>query len=1097
MCESRNSHYIVVLKLSSSGFIVSIMSLCPVTGCHGLHDPIGGTVDPRFSWASATRCSVCYCQGYVCGAGCLLRRAFVGRKQLSDHNTRKHASTAMLTTNVSWFGDVTNDDNSEDTDLVCPVPAVSFSSKGLQIFLDNTIKVGMISAIRHFVCGACFGSRTVPLEIINTVPVHDTYIVLLTARLVFRIGSVHQVLLCSLLSVLVQARPQLGSSSLPITRAQMISAITNITKRSSIAAAIPTPRPIELGQRHAYLSLKDAIGHALGLQPAKCIILDKYQRLMNSAEGRNCLMSAKGAFAMAQPNGLQQIVCCLTFWFDGWDPNSSLTKANKSPIWSGTVTLIFATLEGSVRFVTTRLVASGPGKADHTEVIQSLYDSTRALQTQCCSHKFWKRESSIYVLVYPSVLLITCDQPERRYLAGLLAGNSKLHACFGVSCNTAALTKNLEACTICIVAINRYIDQKAFTTRFSKPCDVCLQWNLPSVSGQQTEYSYQHPLESDFPDDAVSGAYFNTHAGIVSMSILKQAWDEAFQKWVLDRTWTQKQVEVYFKVLTINDATVARFVDQGRRCQLAEAYRNNPNTVTDEEICRDLKERLRDRPEDYVKPCAPPMWSWAEMHQLPEAVMHLTMGVVKSVAKFVHHWAASRNKSPYLAERMNFCINMHRQYCRIGRCPMATYSPLGKFPGWVADTFRSWWIWMPWLYSTLDSSTFCYQRYVLPDKPTHRWNGKEAKLFLKSRAYPGYTKLTAQASKDVVATMVLEPNWPPPEVVPSGCSVSVEQLQVLVWHCHALFKNMFAEPHQPSHQHAAEVHAKMLLTTIAMLDRLMNPGENMTNIYERKYNFISLPRAVALLPVYGSARNIQEGGLDGEGIVKMLRPLTPRGLKQHFARNLMDAFHRDQQLQEHCDEVRDHVTMLHTCTENERADMNRLAALEDAELNGSNDEGAPTLMEDEDDIAMEGIFAMDQQQFKKYKTLDCLKEYHTLGLPLSFVMADVHGTCQLGCVVGTGLEGKLIPLRVGRVAMTSSVGFPYFSIHIETDMQRSIPLYCRLNLDEKAIQHHRLVNYGHLLPHLATLEAVDNTTSPPYAIITTDGNHLDSLYTFI
>ena len=112
-------------------------------------------------------------------------------------------------------------------------------------------------------------------------------------------------------------------------------------------------------------------------------------------------------------------------------------------------------------------------------------------------------------------------------------------------------------------------------------------------------------------------------------------------------------------------------------------------------------------------------------------------------------------------------------------------------------------------------------------------------------------------------------------------------------------------------------------------------------------------------------------------------------------------------------------------------------------------------------------------------------------------MADVHGTGQLGCVVGTGLEGKLIPLRVGRVAMTSSVGFPYFSIHIETDMQRSIPLYCRLNLDEKAIQHHRLVNYGHLLPHLATLEVVDNTTSPPYAIITTDGNHLDSLYTFI
>jgi hypothetical protein len=40
---------------------------------------------------------------------------------------------------------------------------------------------------------------------------------------------------------------------------------------------------------------------------------------------------------------------------------------------------------------------------------------------------------------------------------------------------------------------------------------------------------------------------------------------------------------------------------------------------------------------------------------------------VKAVSKFIHsNWAAARNKSPYLAERMNFCINLHHNYCRIG-----------------------------------------------------------------------------------------------------------------------------------------------------------------------------------------------------------------------------------------------------------------------------------------------------------------------------------------------------------------------------------------------------------------------------------------------
>lgn len=120
--------------------------------------------------------------------------------------------------------------------------------------------------------------------------------------------------------------------------------------------------------------------------------------------------------------------------------------------------------------------------------------------------------------------------------------------------------------------------------------------------------------------------------------------------------------------------------------------------------------------------------------------------------------------------------------------------------------------------------------------------------------------------------MAILTTWPPPKVIPGSCAVRSNELQTMVWHCHSLFKNLFAAPHTCLHKHAAEAHAKMLLSTITTMDRKVNSKDNLQNIYEVKYNFISLPRAVQLLSTYGSARNIQEGGIDGEGVVKMLRP---------------------------------------------------------------------------------------------------------------------------------------------------------------------------------------------------------------------------------
>jgi hypothetical protein len=1058
------------------------MSSCQHPGCHGLHDALQGGQDMKFFWASASLCGVCGGRGYVCTLGCVVRKAMYSRAQLSRHNFKNHLSSVE---EPHCFGETSH---MEAHQPPCS-PVGCKSSASLQHFMCTSTSQGMLTAIRKLVCEACFASTTLSMDVIQSVPLHDTYMVLLIARLVFRIGSVHQVLLSSLLSVMVHARPQSGPSSLPINRSQMVRTISNLTNSTSIAVAIPTPHPVELGNCHAYIPLQDLIVHALGMQPASSIILEKYQRLVGSPKGRSCLWSAQKAFEAGPLTVLMRYVCFLMFWFDGWDPNSSLCKANKTPIWTGTVTLIFATLEGLVVFVTTRIITSGPGKADHTEVIQEIVDNVASLQELCNSHKFWTRANTAYALVYPVVLLVTCDQPERRTISGLLAGNSKLHACFGISCNTALLFTSLEACGRCVSQLNTYIRNGRFQHAFCTTCTVCHQWILPSTLGDQA-YRYRHPLEPGFPRDAVAGASLNTHAGMVTSSMLIHAWDEAFQNWIVLGTWTQKQVEVYFKVLTINDATTTGFVDQSRRYLLAREYLSNENIIQHPELRRELEERLKSHPADYVKPLHPPMWSLVEMDQLPEAIMHLAMGVVKSVAKFIHQWAAARNKSPYLAERLNFCITMHSRYCRIGRCPMAKYSPLGKFPGWVADTFRTWWIWMPWFYSTLDNNKFAYVTYFLPPTTPAQWTGAECKAFLKSRGHPGYTKLKASESKSIVRTMSHLPNWPPPELIPPACGVSSDQIQVMVGHCHSLFKYLFSEPHCKADAHAAAGHAKLLLTTLTALHRIMNPGDDVPNIYEVKYNFISLPRAVSLLAVFGSARNIQEGGIDGEGVVKLLRPLTPRGLKQHFARNLLDAYHRDQQLQELCDDVGVHMAMQNECTSQERDHLQRLAEMAEADLDASESMADPLLLDEE---LRDEEFVMDTQQYKTYKTVALLKEYLDLGLPLSFVVAQVEAEPTMGFVIGSGSAGYLLTLEVGTMTVTQPWGFPYFQISIHDFDDNPILLYSR-SAEGTRIQHTSFLNYGHLLPHLASVEA---GRSVPYAVVTTDAYHMNEKYDFV
>ena len=69
-------------------------------------------------------------------------------------------------------------------------------------------------------------------------------------------------------------------------------------------------------------------------------------------------------------------------------------------------------------------------------------------------------------------------------------------------------------------------------------------------------------------------------------------------------------------------------------------------------------------------------------------------------------------------------------------------------------------------------------------------------------------------------------------------------------------------------------------------------------------------------------------------------------------------------------------------------------------------------------------------------------------------------------------------------------------IDVEFGTNPGIPLYAR-DPNGPSIQHHSIVNYGHLLPHLSTVDLGTGEGAVSYAVVTTDANYMNASYKFI
>jgi hypothetical protein len=998
-------------------------------------------------------------------------------------------------------------------------------------------------AVQGLVSRACYQDSSLTATTNPLVVATDIALFVRIARLVFKTGPQQQHLLAEVLSGFETryAAPVMGHSAvggtglpLPTTHKGFSSTLLNSTNQNALTSIIPRPPILELSSRHAYVTILSILAYELGLahpdhDPA---YNPKFERLVHSPHGQELFTRARDKLISESPliagtmSAHTPYVVLLLMWFDGWDPNGS-SKGNRNPVWSGTLTMVLVDLQGRLVTVASYPFAAGPGKADHDVVFQNVLNDVRALQAPLdagtSQRWFYRRAAHHMALVYAELFCIWEDQPARRQETNTLGGNSLNHSIFGRSCFVKQLRKPIPACAACRTATSVYLAAGDYRHPLDTACSLCTNWQFPDDPKISL---YDRPINDKFPTDAVAGKDFNLGGGVVDTDVLIPAWKEACAA-VVGGRWSDTTVAIYLKTLLVNDATIKAMLMQCHDYLLWIAIGHDPDSYDPQTRATYRRMHAAD-PTRFTIPGPPAAWQLGSLSLHVETIMHLAGGVQKAVAKFVHRCATSVNHGPALTTRLAFLIALLHKYCRVQHLPLAAYNT-DKFGGWVMENFKSLCKLAPWLYRCFEDAAFQPpQPFAMPTKPPRTWTRLENIGFLQSRGIAGAQKLLAPAAKAAVQEMLLRPGGPPAAVVHPASLVTPQDMRRLWLSCASMFKDLMRIDHDTASINRTYARVRAFLSEIEALDVALQPARSKP-LCLAKYNFPSLLRATDHLAKFGNIRDLHEGGIEGEAMVKQLRPLVPNGLKNRFATHLLNKVFRDYSLDRilrYLGPASEHASAQNDLDGQRGPDNNAASTdesctpnIDDGEVEADMDEVDPatdadsdTEVDNEDDPYEHMRHILDAPDdspdddhdptsavasdvpapllFRRYSSRAIVEQYLAQGVPLSVVITNQKGNQRIGVIVAKCNEWWLLPLTINEMHFDDPLGFTYFHVRlhaaeenrlVQTKENGQTPKYC----------HIQLLNYVTLLPALWLAVPF------PYALLTMEGEHLNAESIFV
>ena len=333
------------------------------------------------------------------------------------------------------------------------------------LLTHQNIGIAVCTIVSH----VAHGTKRIDHHHIMNIDKADFILFLEMAQLVTKIGSLDREQFCRILSMYKKHSYSHHCLPLPTTLTRCCRIVLRNDCAYSLLKLLPLPSVIDDNKGHTYITLLSFLQHAL-LFPSKPKNNNNNQALLKSVYATKIISQCKVLIPgnMYSTSLIALIIC----WFDDWDASTALMKANKNSVFSGVNTVIFVTTSGEYYGSYTNVTCVGKKQGNHQSVINEMLLDLNKMETKKNAKTLFSVIDNTWYTVQPAFLYLIADQPARRGLCGMLAGNSKLHPCFGYSMHILALSKPFAACKTC--------KKSLFEDVLPLSCKSCLCWELPS-----------------------------------------------------------------------------------------------------------------------------------------------------------------------------------------------------------------------------------------------------------------------------------------------------------------------------------------------------------------------------------------------------------------------------------------------------------------------------------------------------------------------------------------------------------------------------------------------------------------------------------------
>ena len=710
-----------------------------------------------------------------------------------------------------------------------------------------------------------------------------------------------------------------SSIRLPHTVGLMHKHWHNTTNQHSLVSSLPTPVVRQLdGTQVGFVCLQDALAHAM-VFPHLRQTIDPGNRRHKSLVKSRRFQWAKNNLELGHlrsRRGRRRYLVLAQFWSDGWDPNR-LSKSNRGSVWSVTVCFIIVLLEadGTVATVSVvnQLLCCASEQEDHFQYLDILRDEIQEFKTEdgklkphhsFCRTAANKGETGICVVhLCPGVMLQ--DNPERRKSSGLLAGNSNLHAMFGVSCDFKNLKMKFHACKTCEQKLTSYIEAGRHKRPFVSNCKECHCWSVEGTNELTCKTAIQVPgLTRNDP-----GEGRRHKGGKFEYPELIGAWNHGILMYCQPRKWNATTLREYFKLFCMNDSLVDKFLEQAKRHRMWMDINSVDSPEFDDEHHRlETLAHCEMFPELYSRPSHPAMWDMFEIGDQTEAIMHSSQNCQKAALVSLIKYCSRFSKGTQFCKLASMLANMVK-LLRLEKIRAMGFKDK-KFGGLVAENFAAIALLFPWIslifyLDEMKPSKVADKPTTTPDpkvKPHSKWTKAENQLWCDLRKIPHAGKNAKQLRK-LVKDWKDDPNCPEPMEIqpeeqqekpkPKPHDEPPDTARKLLLAAHKMFKVMHScDLVREEGRNRLQAHVMAFLSLWHRLDKLVFP-EAPVPVYLSKYNSMGLLRMCEAFMNFEAPGNLHEGGnAMGEGVVKALRQMCPAVARDGWSRNLLHSFYR-------------------------------------------------------------------------------------------------------------------------------------------------------------------------------------------------------------